>query len=72
MTEKELRERICRELMEMADEREAELERWSKEHPEEIQELMRLHPPYFNRGGLADRGKVCYDKRRKKVRRRKK
>lgn len=35
MTNKELKGYITQELIEMADEREQELNQWAKEHPEE-------------------------------------
>lgn len=35
MTDEELEKRIIEELLEMADERERELEEWARKHPEE-------------------------------------
>lgn len=62
MDDRKLKEHICKELMDMADEWEIEMERWAEKHPEEDRELCRMGNPDFIAAGVADRENMCYDK----------
>ena len=55
MDDRKLKEHICKELMDMADEWEIEMERWAEKHPEEDRELCRMGNPDFIAAGVADR-----------------